>query len=145
MRSPPLWRKTTCKRHDLVQSGKSSMMSWPDVKLIPQTNNPTCSSKSASCCSFHISSSMAALYSRVCRGEVVTVCCPPPPAACVVLSDELVGRALEESVGPGTASCPQSSRLMTSSSSATRFGEFLGGINTWCCHGRYSMVFRLSQ
>ena len=26
-----------CEKHDLVQSGKSSMMSWPDVKLIPQT------------------------------------------------------------------------------------------------------------
>ena len=39
MRSPPLRHKTTCEKHDLVQSGKSSLMSWPDVKLIPQTNN----------------------------------------------------------------------------------------------------------
>ena len=38
MRSPPLWRETTCEKHDLVQSGKSSLTSWPDVKLIPQTN-----------------------------------------------------------------------------------------------------------
>ena len=38
MRSPPLRRKTTCEKHDLVQSGKSSLTSWPDVKLIPQTN-----------------------------------------------------------------------------------------------------------
>ena len=38
MRSPPLWRKTSCEKHDLVQSGKSSLKSWPDVKLIPQTN-----------------------------------------------------------------------------------------------------------
>ena len=38
MRSPPLGRKTTCEKHDLVQSGKSSLTSWPDVKLIPQTN-----------------------------------------------------------------------------------------------------------
>ena len=38
MWSPPLRRETTCEKHDLVQSGKSSMMSWPDVKLIPQTN-----------------------------------------------------------------------------------------------------------
>ena len=41
MRSPPLRRKTTCEKHDLVQSGKSSLMSWPDVKLIPQTNKQT--------------------------------------------------------------------------------------------------------
>ena len=41
MRSPPLRRKRTCEKHDLVQSGKSSMMSWPDVKLIPQTNKAT--------------------------------------------------------------------------------------------------------
>ena len=34
----PLRRKPTCKKHDLVQSGKSSLMSWPDVKLIPQRN-----------------------------------------------------------------------------------------------------------
>ena len=27
------------KKHDLVQSGKSSLMSWPDIKLIPQTNS----------------------------------------------------------------------------------------------------------
>ena len=40
MQSPPLRRKTTCKKHDLVQSGKSSLKSWPDVKLIPQTNKP---------------------------------------------------------------------------------------------------------
>ena len=33
-----LWLKTTCENHDLVQSGKSSLKSWPDVKLIPQTN-----------------------------------------------------------------------------------------------------------
>ena len=38
MRSLPLRRKTTCEKHDLVQSGKSSLKSWPDVKLIPQTN-----------------------------------------------------------------------------------------------------------
>ena len=38
MRSPPLRRKTTCKKHDLVQSGNSSLKSWLDVKLIPQTN-----------------------------------------------------------------------------------------------------------
>ena len=38
MRSLPLRRKTTCEKHDLVQSGKSSVMSWADVKLIPQTN-----------------------------------------------------------------------------------------------------------
>ena len=38
MRSPPLRRKTTCEKHDLVQSGKSLLKSWPDVKLIPQTN-----------------------------------------------------------------------------------------------------------
>ena len=28
----------TCEKHDLVQSGKSSLTSWPDIKLIPQTN-----------------------------------------------------------------------------------------------------------
>ena len=28
----------TSEKHDLVQSGKSSLKSWPDVKLIPQTN-----------------------------------------------------------------------------------------------------------
>ena len=39
MRSLPLRRKTTCEKHDLVQSGKNSLKSWPDVKLIPQTNN----------------------------------------------------------------------------------------------------------
>ena len=29
----PLWYKTTCEKHDLDlwQSGKSLMMSWPDV------------------------------------------------------------------------------------------------------------------
>ena len=37
MRSLPLWREITCEKHDLVQSGKSSLKSWPDVKLIPQT------------------------------------------------------------------------------------------------------------
>ena len=41
MRSPPLRRETTCEKHDLVQSGKSSLMTWPDVKLIPQTNKQT--------------------------------------------------------------------------------------------------------
>ena len=41
MRSPPLRRETTCEKHDLVQSGKSSLTSWPDVKLIPQTNKQT--------------------------------------------------------------------------------------------------------
>ena len=41
MHSPPLRRKTTCEKHDLVQSGKSSLTSWPDVKLIPQTNKQT--------------------------------------------------------------------------------------------------------
>ena len=41
MRSPPLRRKTFCEKHDLVQSGKSSLTSWPDVKLIPQTNKQT--------------------------------------------------------------------------------------------------------
>ena len=41
MRSPPLRRETTCEKHDLVQSGKSSLKSWPDVKLIPQTNKQT--------------------------------------------------------------------------------------------------------
>ena len=40
MRSLPLQRKTTCEKHDLVQSGKSSLTSWPYVKLIPQTNKP---------------------------------------------------------------------------------------------------------
>ena len=43
--SPPLRRKTTCEKHDLVQSGKSSLKSWPDVKLIPQTNKQTCQPK----------------------------------------------------------------------------------------------------
>ena len=42
MRSPPLRRKTTYEKHDLVQSGKSSLTSWPDVKLIPQTNKHSC-------------------------------------------------------------------------------------------------------
>ena len=37
----PCGVKTTCKKHDLVQSGKSSLMSWPDVKVIPQTNKQT--------------------------------------------------------------------------------------------------------
>ena len=41
MRSPSLRRKTTCEKHDLVQSGKSSLTSWPDIKLIPQTNKLT--------------------------------------------------------------------------------------------------------
>ena len=41
MRSPPLRRKTTCEKRDLVQSGTSSLTSWPDVKLIPQTNKQT--------------------------------------------------------------------------------------------------------
>ena len=41
MRSLPLRHKTTCEKHDLVQSGKSSLTSWPDVKLIPQTNKQT--------------------------------------------------------------------------------------------------------
>ena len=41
MRSPPLRRKTTCEKHDLVQSGKSSLKSWPGVKLIPQANKQT--------------------------------------------------------------------------------------------------------
>ena len=41
MRSPPLRRETTCEKHDLVQSGKNSLKSWPDVKLIPQTNKQT--------------------------------------------------------------------------------------------------------
>ena len=33
--------KTTSEKHDLVQSGKSSLTNWPDVKLIPQTNIDT--------------------------------------------------------------------------------------------------------
>ena len=40
-RSPPLRRKTTCEKHDLLQSGKSSLVSWPDFKLIPQRNKET--------------------------------------------------------------------------------------------------------
>ena len=32
--------KQLAKEHDLVQSGKSSLTSWPDVKLILQTNKP---------------------------------------------------------------------------------------------------------
>ena len=39
MWSPPLWRKTSVKSMTLRQSGKSSLTSWPDVKLNPQTNN----------------------------------------------------------------------------------------------------------
>ena len=42
MRSLALRRKTTCEKHDLVQSGKSSLMSCPDIKLIPQTNSEIC-------------------------------------------------------------------------------------------------------
>ena len=38
MRSPPLRRKTSAKSLTLRQSGKSSLMSWPDAKLTPQPN-----------------------------------------------------------------------------------------------------------
>ena len=41
MQSLPLGLKTTCEKHDLVQSGKSSLMSWPDIEPIPQTNKQT--------------------------------------------------------------------------------------------------------